>query len=46
MAAKPITMNQIRLIFQYLSKGVSQRKIAETLKISRPTIKVYLLILL
>ncbi len=43
MAAKPITMNQIRLIFQYLSKGVSQRKIAETLKISRPTIKVYLL---
>ena len=41
MANKPITMLQIRRVIQMLNSGISQRKIAIILNISRNTVKDY-----
>ena len=41
MAAKPITMQQLRRIIQLLKNGQSKRSIAKALTISRPTISLY-----
>ncbi len=41
MSNKVITMQQIRSVLQYLSKGYSLRAISRMLKISRPTITEY-----
>ena len=45
MAAKTITMLQIRLIIQLMHNGVSKRSIARQCGISRNTLKDYLLII-
>lgn len=42
MAAKPISMQKLRLIFQHLLNQVSQRGISSILQVSRPTIRAYI----
>ena len=41
MANSPKTMQQIRMILQQLQKGISHRRIARSLNISRNTVKYY-----
>ena len=41
MAAKPITMQQLRRIIQLLKNGQSKRSIAKALTVSRPTVSLY-----
>lgn len=41
MAGITLTMNQIRLVIRLLGDGLSQRKIAKRLGISRNTIRSY-----
>jgi biotin operon repressor len=42
MAAKTITMQQLRLIIQHLNNGLSSRMISKSLGMSRKTIAGYL----
>ncbi|WP_276364575.1 IS21 family transposase [Daejeonella sp. H1SJ63] len=41
MSNKLVTMQQVRLIIHYLQRGVSGRKIAQELGLSRNTVKLY-----